>query len=205
METKIVKIKGDWEEVVDDCRFTVSKGELGHEPSVEFKKKILISEHSPIRDILIKWVWEKMPHWITVHWVRHKNEKFVETQRSDRTGIDRTKLPQDEPQNYKGEANIQQLIDIWRKRLCRQSSPETREYAEDFKIALHSVEPEISDVLVPNCIYRCGCPEPNNCGFYQALLNMGDGYKDTDIQKRYDAYNAYFWNYRVKEINKQEV
>ena len=27
-----------------------------------------------------------------------------------------------------------------------------RAYAEDFKAALHEVQPEISDVLVPNCI-----------------------------------------------------
>lgn len=198
MKTKITKVKGDWEEVVDDCRFTVGKEGLGHEPSIEFKRKILISEHSPIRDIMVKWVWRRMPHWITVHWVRHKNEKFVRTQRSDRTGIDRTKLPQDEPQDYKGEANTQQLIDIWRKRLCRQSSPETREYAEDFKIALYDIEPEISDVLVPNCIYRCGCPEPNNCGWFNTMVNRDERMGSTNIQDRYDAYNKYFWDTHCK-------
>lgn len=208
MKTKIIKRKGDWQEVVDDCRFTVGKESLGHEPSVEFKKKILISEHSPIRDILIKWIWEEMPHWITVHWVRHKNEKFVRTQRTDRTGVARDKLPQDEPQNYKGEANIQQLIDIWRKRLCRQCSPETREYAEDFKAALHDIEPEISDVLVPNCIYRCGCPEPSNCGWFKNIACNADPLMaSTDIQQRYDAYNKYFWdnfNAREKMMGKEE-
>ena len=29
METKLLKIKGDWEEVVNDCRTTVGKDELG--------------------------------------------------------------------------------------------------------------------------------------------------------------------------------
>ena len=55
MITKIVKIKGDWEEVVNDCRTTVGKGELGKEPSQKFKREILISEHSPIRSITVKW------------------------------------------------------------------------------------------------------------------------------------------------------
>ena len=54
MKTEILKIKGDWQEVVNDCRATVNKPELGKEPSVVFKRKILIAEHSPIRDIEVK-------------------------------------------------------------------------------------------------------------------------------------------------------
>ena len=53
MKTEILKIKGDWQEVVDDCRATVKKSPLGKEPSYAFKKAILISEHSPIRDISV--------------------------------------------------------------------------------------------------------------------------------------------------------
>jgi hypothetical protein len=117
MKTEILKVKGDWQEVVDDCRSTVGKDALGKEPSAEFKRGILIAEHSPIRDIMIKWRWDNIPHWVGVHWVRHKWECFVRTQRSDRTGIPRDKLPQDEPQTFVGEANTQHLIDTWRKRL----------------------------------------------------------------------------------------
>lgn len=192
MLTELLKVKGDWSEVVDDCRATVGKESLGHNPSQSFKRKILIAEHSPIRDISIKWRWKDIPHWVTVHWVRHKWEKFVRTQRSDRTGIPRGKLPQDEPQTFTGDANTQHLIDTMRKRLCYQASPETREYAEDLKAAIHEVEPEISDVLVPNCIYRGGCPEMASCGLYQRLLNQNPAIGSHDIQVRYDAYNAMF-------------
>ena len=122
INTEILKIKGDWQEVVDDCRATVGKESLGKEPSSKFKTQILIAEHSPIRDLIVKWRWKDMPHWVTVHWVRHKWEKFVRTQRSDRTGIPREKLPQDEPQTMTCEANSQHLIDTWRKRLCKQAS-----------------------------------------------------------------------------------
>ena len=38
MNTKILKIKGDWEEVVDTCRATSGKGSLGHELSEDFKR-----------------------------------------------------------------------------------------------------------------------------------------------------------------------
>jgi hypothetical protein len=158
MKTKIIKIKGDWEEVVNDCRATVGKDELGKEPSKKFKREILISEHSPIRDISVKWKWESIKSWVATHWVRHKFEKFVKTQRTDRTGVNRDKLPQDALVSFTGDANAQHLIDAWRKRLCQMASRETRMYAEDFKKTLHDYEPEISDVLVPNCVYRCGCP-----------------------------------------------
>ena len=194
--TEILKRKGDWEEVVNDCRTTVGKDELGKEPSRKFKRSILIAEHSPIRDIIIKWRWKNMPHWITVHWVRHKWEKFVRTQRTDRTGIPREKLPQDEPQTFVGEANTQHLIDTWRKRLCYQASPETRAYAEDFKIKLHETEPEISDVLVPHCVYRGGCPEIDRCGKWEAFVKwcneQGIPIQTASIQTRYDFYNEWF-------------
>lgn len=192
MKTEIIKIKGDWQEVVDDCRTTVGKESLGKEPSKKFKREILISEHSPIRDISVKWRWANMPHWVTVHWVRHKWEKFVRTQRTDRTGVDRTKLPQDEPQDFTGEANAQHLIDTMRKRLCYTASPETRQYAEDFKAALHEQQPEISDVLVPNCIYRCGCPEIKTCEWYGKMVVKYPKLASTNIQERYDAYNKIF-------------
>jgi len=54
LKTLILSIKGSWQEVVDDCRVTVGKESLGHEPSSDFKRKILISEHSPIRDLVIR-------------------------------------------------------------------------------------------------------------------------------------------------------
>ena len=200
MKTELLKIKGDWQEVVDDCRATVGKESLGKEPSKSFKRKILLAEHSPIRDISVKWRWRDMPHWVTVHWVRHKWEKFVQTQRTDRTGVPRDKLPQDEPQTFTGEANTQALIDTMRKRLCYQASKETREYAKDFKRTLHEVEPEIADVLVPNCVYRCGCPELMACGVYQKLMKQTSGaVGSTNIQERYDAYNALFYMICGKE------
>ena len=199
MKTEIVKIKGDWQEVVDDCRSTVGKESLGKEPSNQFKKDILIAEHSPIRDIIFKWKWPKMPHWVTVHWVRHKWECFVKTQRDDRAGIPRSELKQDEPQDFTGEANVQHLIDTMRKRLCYQASPETRWYAQDLKREIKEVEPEISDVLVPNCVYRCGCPEMNSkCKQWYKFVEwckdeQSIDVRFTSIQERYDLYNKWFY------------
>jgi YidC/Oxa1 family membrane protein insertase len=41
--TQIEKIKGDWQEVLNDSRFTVGKEPLDKEPSERFKKEILIA------------------------------------------------------------------------------------------------------------------------------------------------------------------
>lgn len=204
MKTEITKIKGDWMEVASDCRSTVGKPPLDHEPSTEFKKKILIAEHSPIRDISVKWTWHGIKSWVATHWSRHKFEKYIKSQRSDRTGIPRDKLPQDAPVDFTGDANVQALIDTMRKRLCRQSSRETRQYAEDFKAALHEIEPEISDVLVPQCVYRAGCAEMKPCGdgkcFFDVLIDQTAGaVATTHIQDRYDAYNKFFYERRKAE------
>lgn len=194
MKTEILKIKGDWEEVVNDCRVTVAKPPLGKEPSDKFKRDILISEHDPIRDIEIKFRWRNIPYWIAMHWKTHIWRSRTNTQRNDRqTSYDRRKAPQDAFVDFVGDPNVQHLIDSWRKRLCRMAAPETREYAEDFKIVLHDPEPQISDVLVPNCIYRCGCPEPSGCQWYQKMCEQYPDLASTDIQKRYDAYNRIFW------------
>lgn len=196
MKTDILKVKGDWLEVVDDCRSTVGKPPLGKEPSEQFKRSILIAEHSPIRDISIKWKWTNIPSWVATHWVRHIWYKAVKSQRTDRTGIQRDKLPQDAPVNFTGEANCQHLIDTMRKRLCRQASPETREYAEDLKAAIHDVQPELSDVLCPNCVYRCGKPELMCCGWFDKMLEQHPKLASTNIQERYDEYNKIFWEGR---------
>ena len=194
MKTEILKVKGDWEEILDDCRATVGKEPLGRKPSQKFKKQILISEHSPIRDIEIKFQWRNIPYWVAMHWKTHKWEARTNTQRNDRqTVYDRGKAPQDSPVLFKGEPNIQNLIDTWRKRLCYQASPETRKLAEDFKSELRKTEPEISDVLVPNCVYRCGCPEMGGCGWYEAMVKRFPKLASTNIQERYDEYNRIFY------------
>jgi hypothetical protein len=83
------------------------------------------------------------------------------------------------------------LIDTSRKRLCYQADPETRKHMEDLKVTLYDVESEISDVMVPNCVYRGGCPEMKNCGFYEKLCEKYE--LGRNIQERYDIYNIDFY------------
>lgn len=197
MKTEILKIKGDWQDVVNDCRASVDKPALGREPSSEFKKRVLISEHSPIRGLWVKFRWLAIPYWVAMHWKTHIWPSIVNTQRNDRQdNYDRDAARQDAPVNLTGEMNPQHSIDTWRKRLCRQASDLTRKYAKSFKRELHPIQPEWSDVLVPNCVYRCGCPEKGMgkpCDWYDKMVEQHPDLASTDIQTRYDTYNRLFW------------
>ena len=112
-------ISADWKRVKNHCRTTVGKEFTENEPSVDFKNKLLISEHTPIRLIEIDWSWKGIKSWVATEWSRHKFEKFITSQRNDRQkNYDRNEAPQKAPVNYDGYANVQNLIDAWRKRLC---------------------------------------------------------------------------------------
>lgn len=195
-KTRILPIDpAAWKNVLNACRFTVGKAGRETEPSHDFKIGILIAEHSPIRVLNVLWTWMSIPSWVATHWSRHKFEKFIRTQRVDRTGKKRG--DQDAPVNFMGSANPQNLIDSFRKRLCRQASPETRELAVDAKFALlEAGEPELSRVLVPHCVYRGGCPELNPCRDWErfckwALEEHRVSVQMTDIHSRYRLYEAW--------------
>lgn len=196
MKTIFNYIADSWRRVKNHCRTTDNKDFTEKDPTDTFKKKLLISEHSPIRLLEFDWSWPRIPYWVSTEWSRHKFEKFISTQRDDRLKDEtpRGKKPQDAPVNFDGYANMQNLIDAWRKRMCYQATPEARKLAEDFKVELHKTHPLEADVLVPNCIYRGGCPEFKTCGLFPTFFE--DHFYDLctfDIQKRYDLYNKEFY------------
>lgn len=158
----------NWTKVLNAARNTVGKSEIDKEPSSKWKKSILLAEHSPIRLITLSHTFVGIKSWISVHLVRHKIgiEHFVTTQRNDRTGKDRDLSPQNTPVNHHIELNAQALINISRKRLCRQSHGETREVWSNFLMdEIKENEPELYKACVPECVYRGFCPEMKPCGF----------------------------------------
>lgn len=184
---------------MDDCRVTVNKTPLGKEPSAEFKRTILIAEHDPIRDIIIKFSWKKIPYWVAMHWKTHMWRSRVVTQRNDRQAeYDRKSAPQDTLVDFVGDMNSQHCIDTMKKRLCCMAAPETRKYAEDFKLELLKIEPELSEVLVPSCVYRGFCPEPNGCGFWDEFSKKLTKEDIIDYEIRYKKYNEWFYNHHQK-------
>ena len=175
-----------WPKVKRAARTTISKDGEGAYPSDSWKKIILLAEHSPIRKIKFSWKWKNLKSWISVHFVRHKFgiEHWVTTQRSDRTGVDRDKSPQDTPVSHECEANAQALIFISRRRLCNQASAETRATWKEVKAEVEKKDPVLASVMVPECIYRGFCPEFHSCGYvnteeYRKALNA---YRDKSLK-----------------------
>ena len=175
---KFLKTIGSWRDVADAARTTIRQDEGTNEPSPRWKKRILLAEHSPIRKLSFNWKWKNLPYWVSVHFVRHKFgiEHFVSTQRTDRTGTDRTSAPQNSPVVHECIANAQELMFISRRRLCRQASPETRSAWQLVIDQLALSQPELASCCVPECVYRGFCPEFKSCGFvntqhYKDLLD----------------------------------
>lgn len=167
MKVELIEIKGDYKQVVNRARTTVNKNELGKEPSEKFKRKILMAEHSPIRGRVFCFKIKDLKSWVATHFVRHHVgvEKWVSTQRSDRTSINRDALPQGQLVTMELEANAQALINISRKRLCNQASPETRVVMHDIREEVKKQDPYMATVMVKECVYRGFCPEMWSCGY----------------------------------------
>lgn len=167
----------DWNEVLNAARFTVNLSDLDKEPSDKFKNELLMAEHSPIRLLIFEITMKDIPSWVSQHISRHDafamhtvregaaDTHFVATQRTDRTGTDRKKLPQDNPVNHRIVLNAQDLIAISRRRLCSCASPETRMVWEAVKKAVSDIEPAVAEHMVRECVYRGFCPERTKCGF----------------------------------------
>lgn len=134
-------------------------------PNEEWIKRLVESEHSPIREL---WFGIKMeiPYWVSVHFVRHHIgvNHYVQTQRTDRTGVDRNELPQGQIVSHIMSVNAQELIFMSHKRLCKQASKETREVMKEICNKVIEVAPYMKDVLVALCVYRNGkCTEMFSC------------------------------------------
>ncbi len=157
----------EWPKVKRSARTTVGREGEGVYPSDSWKKNILLAEHSPIRKIKFSWKWTKLKSWVSVHFVRHWLGilHWVRTQRVDRTGVNRDKSPQDTPVEHECEANAQALINISRRRLCSQASPETRKAWQEVKAEVEKKDPILASVMVKECIYRGFCPELYPCGY----------------------------------------
>lgn len=168
----------DWDLVLDLARLTVNKDRIFKLPSDAFKKDILLAEHSPIRSLQYVIEIKNIPSWVSQHIARHDSfayhcvrdssgdVHFVGTSRTDRTGVNRSDLPQDAPVNHTIYCNANDLINISIKRLCCCASKETREVWQAVKDAIEKIDKPMADAMVPTCIYRGFCPEGKRCCGY---------------------------------------
>ena len=180
-----------WSRALNAARRTIGKSPLNKEPSDNWRKMVIMAEHSPIKLVEYLISFKDLRQWVGVHLLRHEHMlPFIHSQRVDRReDIDsltekvmsiieedvksdesfnkRDYLFQGEPNDQDFVVNAQTLINISRKRLCHCASKETREAWVAVKEAIKEFDPIMASFMVPNCIYRSRCPEMNTCGYYK--------------------------------------
>lgn len=215
MRVENLKKFTNWQEIKDTTMNTVGK-DSGKLPDSNWKRRLLISEHSPIRRLKFYWRWVNIKYWVSVHLVRHKIgiEHWVSTQRTDRTGMNRDQLPQNSLVKHACEADAQAMINISRKRLCFCASPETRKAWEAVKEEVDKVEPELASCMVKECVYRGFCPEMFPCGYSDTIQfqkelaeyrkginNCGDTTSEVYERQMRDAIMGLIRTYNLSEVS----
>ena len=188
---KVIKFDVDWLEIKNLCRKTISMKDSSIEPTNEWKRKLLLAEHSPLRHSLITVDIEDVPFYVMGHLVRHSVgvTPYVSTSREDRTNISRSERSQTDLVSMRIDLNIQSLINISRKRLCNQADRQTQIIWLEVIKAIAKYDSDIAWACVPEGIRSCGCPEKfGNCQLCRSILNGMDKEELFDINKRYDYY-----------------
>lgn len=165
MKAKIAYHVDMWQEIKNSAMFTIHKN-TGKYPDAKWKKGMLQSEHSPIRNGRIIVELYDVPSFVIGHLVRHNVgfTPFVASLRSDRAEYD-VVPDRNTPNNVRFDGNFQAFINISRKRLCNCASKETREVWQVVKDTIAEVEPELAECMVRECVYRGFCPELKGCGY----------------------------------------
>lgn len=136
-------------------------------PTEEWKHKLIMSEHSPIRTLnfCIKMT---LPYWVSVHFCRHFMgvTHFVQTQRNDRQDkYDRDMAPQGQMVTHIIYVNIQELMFMSRRRYCMQAAEYTRKVMHEICRQIEELCPYTVGAFEPMCFYRGGrCTEFYPCG-----------------------------------------
>jgi len=167
----------------------------------KWAKQTFLSEHSTCEfiDFLIySDVRADVCNQIVRHTAYHPRHE-VQSQRPDWTGEERPRDPALE-RKYMGKWNPKALVMLGRQRLCNLAMKETKEYVSLVKKTLQESDVPImqamGEVMVPECIYRAGCPYgKRGCEFYHKhrhIFTYGDGVP-VSMERRYELYNFYYF------------
>lgn len=182
----------DWIEVYKRALVTVGK-RTDNTPTIEWAKKILKARHSPIRYLRFSFYIE-CPYWVSVHLCRHVHaQPYVKSQRNDRQSeYDRNNARQDEPVCMIWDMNAEELITIANKRLCRQTSKETRMVVQKMCALVLEQCPEFEGQLVPICEREHICYEMKPCGRKQTEYGLQETIKGIHDDVYFEGYNNGF-------------
>jgi hypothetical protein len=188
-----------WRQVRLMARGTVGLEESLAPVSEKFKREMIASLHSPIREFRFVITFRDLPTYAAQQMSRHRIaslygdflteninptdvEHYVKTQRPDRTGAPRGS--QNDPVTYRITTNVQGLYDMSQKRLCFLAESATRSRWGIVRNRISELEPWIARNMVPTCVARGFCPEAKKCAekydrsmHYQRALDVHRGIK----------------------------
>jgi hypothetical protein len=153
----------DWQRCLMLARATQGKEDNGVTPSEDWKRRMLIAGHSPIRTLPFTILLDGIPYYSAMHYVRHKVgcEWFVSSQRGNE---DRAERKQGNPVNVILDCNAQALQNILMMRLCNKADKVTQAYAIEIQQAVIEQCPEFVGVFHRRCWGRNElCPEMIPC------------------------------------------
>ena len=192
MKATVTNFNVDWKHIKNLCRQTIALGSSTKAPSDEWKRKLLICRHSPLRAGTMTVKLEDIPFFVMGHLVRHNVgvTPFVTTSRSDRTGVNRHERTQTDPVSMQIDMNVEALMNISEKRLCTCADKATIRAWKKVVEAVREYDENVAWACVPSCVRLGGCPETfGGCKFYEKLMEDAPIETQQNMIKRYNLYN----------------
>lgn len=166
-----IQVQGTDRDIADAARTTIGLRDSDKIVSKHYMKTMYLCEHSPIRIKSFNIVIEDVKSWVATHFVRHHvgYTPYVSTQRDDRNSDikDRDKEVQGNLVTLRLHMNAQAVINVSRKRLCTCAHPEARRLWRLVLESIATVDPQLVEACVPDCIYRGWCFEFKSCNFHR--------------------------------------
>lgn len=166
LKVEVVWRQDMWQMIKDAALFTIHKKSEKY-PDSNWKRRILMAEHSPIRSGKIIINVYNCPQFVHGHLVRHSNGlvPFISSLRADRMEYDETPN-RNTLQDGRYDFNFQTFINMSRKRYCNCASEATRYVWAEIMKVVKEHEPELYSVCKRECVYRNGlCPEMFTCKY----------------------------------------
>lgn len=193
MITFEIEVDG-WERVKQAALTTIHKKYAGGEITQNWKKNILMSRHSPIRELRISVHYKNIPRWIADQLVRHTVgvNNYMGTMRSDRGNVEREKQTMADTTELLQVFNGESFLKMMSTRLCFGAvSVETRKLIERVRDKLFTIDPAIALFCTPPCISNLGCKEAGflECCHFLSFCNRMIEELSVDEIPKYIIYN----------------
>lgn len=158
--------ESDWLKVKQRALVTCGKT-MVNPPTSEWKRKILLARHSPIRKLNFSFYLSDIPYWLSTELCRHHEgcEKYVKSQRNDRQeSYDRNEAYQNAPVNMIWDFNAESLMTIASKRLCGKATKEAQQVMGTMAALAEMSCPEFKGMFRTPCGWTGKCYEMETCG-----------------------------------------